>query len=188
MGQALRYAGGRRADGFKPFDDMGRWERAHIARGRALLRVDGIPDLEDDPAEWGRRWRYYRDDLLPEEIVLRPGSRPPAWWEFDCDEDPADGESEVEFLHRRGELSPDELEAIREKVVELVEYNRGRSPVPTPAGYYRSGWIPPGELHRFAAAHRLIDPASAAALGLDAEGRDLDPRGTAGRPGGALQP
>jgi hypothetical protein len=96
---------------------------------------------------------------------------------FECRERPADGESEVEFLQARGELSPGELDVIRERTLSLVEYNRGRTPPPTPAGHCQDNFIPPDDVHRFAAAHGLIDPAQAAVLGLDAEGRDLHPRG-----------
>jgi hypothetical protein len=137
----------------------------HIARGESLIKVCGEPALKDQPELWRRLWGKYGAGLLAEEICLYPGRRPRAWYEFDCPDRPADGESEVEFLHRRGELEAGELEAIRRKAVELVTFDRGRAPERP-----RDNFIPPRDLDRFAARIGLLTPEERAVLRLDEKG------------------
>lgn len=147
----------------------------HAQTGRAMIRF-GQRDLKDDPGLWAEVWGAAREELLRDWIAGHPGSRPPAWWRFDA---PAAGiairpdESEVEALDRSSLISADELEAIRRKTIDLVEFNRGRNPVPTPAGHYKDNFVPPSDLHRFAAARELIPAADAAILNLDSKGKDL---------------
>ena len=144
------------------------FEIYHIGAGRNLIRTDGEPDLEDNPTLWRALWERHRGVVMAEHIRIRPGTRPCAWWMFDADglPDRDDDEPEAEFLHRHDLLDPDELEAIRRKALSLVEYDRARSPVKTAAGFYKDHYIPPDDLHRFAAAHGLISEAEAAILGL----------------------
>jgi hypothetical protein len=181
MGRMLRYAGGRRADGFKPLADLDDFERLHIASGRKLIKAwDDAPDLRDDPERWEALWAFYGADLLAAHIGRRPGSRPAAWYRFDFDRnaEPASGESEVEFLHRVGELEAGELEAIRIKALELVSYNGcGRRPE-RPI----DNFIPGSDLHQFAARHGLLTAEERAVLRLDSSGRYQYAGAGAGKP------
>jgi hypothetical protein len=157
---------------------------SHAQTGRNFIRCPGqSPDLADDPELWAEVWRGARDELLRRWIGLYPGTRPPAWWEFEAPSEPmGDDEPEYDYLDRIGELDPAELEAIRLKAVGLAEYDRGRDPEPTQGGYYRNNFIPPGDLHAFAARKGLLTAEERAVLGLDERGRFLFPIAGKGRP------
>ena len=145
----------------------------HAQTGRPLIKV-GQPYLEDDPELWREVWEDAADALLADWIGRHPGTRPPAWWEFSAPDIPrGDDESEPAYLDRLGLIEPPELRGILEKALGLVESNRGRSPKKTAAGFYLHHWIPPDDLHRFAAAHGLLSEAEAAILNLDRNGNDL---------------
>src|SRR5690242_20457876 len=124
MPQPLRYAGGRRAHGFRPFEELDDFDRSHIARGEKFIKGwDDSPDLRETPDRWRELWEFYGAELLAEHIGRSPGSRPEAWYRFDCGAEPAEDESEVEFLDRTGQLSAEELEAVRKEALGLVEYD-----------------------------------------------------------------
>src|SRR5262245_46405063 len=118
----LRYAGGRRADGFKPLEELDDFDRSHIESGEKFIKGwDDGPDLRDTPDRWGELWEFYGEVLLAEHIERYPGSRPEAWYRFDCprDRELGEGEAEVEYLDRIGELSAGEIEAIRREALGL---------------------------------------------------------------------
>jgi hypothetical protein len=154
-------------------DTMDASDVYHAQTGKPFVKA-GQPYLEDDPDLWQEVWEQAAEMLLAHWIGLHPGSRPPAWWEFEAPDEPhGDDESELTYLDRMGLIEAPELEAILEKALDLVEYDRGRSSKKTPAGFYLYHWIPPDDLHRFAAARGLLSEAEAAILGLDRNGNDL---------------
>lgn len=139
----------------------------NVLTGHPLIVTVGEHHLADDPELWREVWEKYGGELLAEEIRLYPGRRPRAWHVFDCAEEPADDESEVEFLYRIGELSAGELEAIRLKALELVTHNGcGRRPEKP-----SSNFIAPRALERFAARIGLLTADERAVLRLDERGR-----------------
>jgi hypothetical protein len=168
MGQ-VRYLGGDPAARLAPVEELSQWELAAIATGRHLIRCDAIErgDPCDDPGEWRRQWEHYRDAI---GTGAGPGRRCAAWWEFDAPGPLVNGESEPEYLHRHGLLDSEELAAIRHRALELVKYNRGRSPEKTAAGYYKSGFVEPDDVVSFAARIGLLDDADRATLNLEPKG------------------
>lgn len=143
---------------------MDAWDVCHAQYGAPLIRADQ-PHLEDDPDLWSQVWSGAGEMLLADWIGRNPGTRPPAWHRFDCDEEPAEGEGEADFLDRIGELSAEELEGIHRKVLGLVEYDRGRRPEVA-----SDNFIPAAEIHRFAARKGLLTETERAVLGLDGRG------------------
>jgi hypothetical protein len=105
------------------------FDRRHVCEGRSLIR-DGSSDLEDTPGVWRRLWRESRAALLAEWIEENPGTRPEAFYRFDCGRfpDQTDDESQPEYLERLGLIGESEREAIRQKALELIAHNRNRSP------------------------------------------------------------
>ena len=139
----------------------------NVQTGRPMIMVEARP-LEDDPALWEEVWAHWRAELLPSWIDGHPGSRPPAWHRFDAAAFPgrAEGEAEVDFLDRIGELSAEEIEAIARKARGLAEFNScGRLPEKPSTNF-----IPPGPLESFAARVGLLTAAERSALLLDERG------------------
>jgi hypothetical protein len=129
-----------------------------LCTGRAQIRI-GKPDLQDDPAIWQSAWEATRDDALAYWIQGHPGSRPAAFWRFDCDAGLASGETEPELLHRLGLLESAELARIAAKTRVLAAFDRFHPP-PDP------NLEAAAAIHRLAARLGLVDPADATALGL----------------------
>jgi hypothetical protein len=155
-------------------------DRHHIATGHAMIRLGDQPDLADEPLLWAEIWSSARGELLPDWIRQHPGSRPEAFWKFDAIHIARlEGESEPACLHRHHLLSAEELEGIRRKARELVAHDRGRDP-----GEPGSNFIPPGDIHEFAARAGLLSAEERGVLRLDGRGEDLDggggPRGRCG--------
>lgn len=142
------------------------FEASHVCGGRNLIRANDEPDLRDNRPLWEALWTRHREELIAGWIRTNPGSRPPAFWEFDSAALPGDEEGEADYLDRLGLIGPEELEAIREKSAALAAYNRGRSPKKTAGGFYADNYIPPSELHRFAARRGLLTADQAMILGL----------------------
>ncbi len=137
-----------------------RFRQAHIQTGRSAVRLPDTKDLCDNPPLWRELWLQHGAELLPAWIDENPGSRPDAWWEFDAPpglERPDD--DEVSALHAAGLLDPAELSAIAEKAKTLVEFNRRYQS-------RDSNFVPPDDLHRFAARIGLIGRSDAAVLRL----------------------
>jgi hypothetical protein len=75
--------------------------------GRSLLRVPGIADLRDNRPLWAELWCRNRGALLARWLSESPGSRPPAWWEFDAlglGVEIGDDETEADALRRHDML------------------------------------------------------------------------------------
>jgi hypothetical protein len=60
------------------------------------------PDWEDIAAA---AWQFHGRRLTAEWIGRRPGTRPPAWWEFEAPAPRLAGESEYVYLLRHGLLT-----------------------------------------------------------------------------------
>ena len=61
-------------------DEFDKW---HVLRGRSLIKGTGIPDLIEDLTTYEAVWNRSKDELLPEWIAEKPGTRPLPWWLFD---------------------------------------------------------------------------------------------------------
>ncbi len=147
---------------------------SHVATGEPFLRGFGEAPLRENPHLWKQLWEKFRDLILAEHLRRSPGSRPEAWYQFDRDpgDVQAEGEPEVEFLHRIGELPPGEIEAIRRCALELVRYNScGRRPDKPSTNF-----VPPDSRARFAARVGLITAAERATLYIDDQGRNVGKR------------
>lgn len=74
------------------------------------------------PSEYRAMWHRAREATLEVWTVRHPGTRPPAWWEFDAPEVRTD-ESEHEYLERLGLLVDGEQERLNSRAEEA----RGQS-------------------------------------------------------------
>lgn len=134
--------------------DVGSFEAWHICYGKSLLRCGSEdPDLKDNRPLWRTLWGCHREALIADWVTRNPGSRPIAFWELDSADLPGrlEGESEVEHLHRIGQLGPGEVEAIVRRARDLARYDSTRT---KDRGFHN--WIAPGPLERFAADRGLL--------------------------------
>lgn len=76
-----------------------------VRKGLGLLFGEPLP-----PA-----WAEVRDELLPQWIREKPGTRPFGWWRDEAPELRGEGETELDYLRRHGLLTSAEKRVLKEK-------------------------------------------------------------------------
>jgi hypothetical protein len=134
----------------------------HLAMGYPFVRVAGQEreHFESNVADWKVAWWRHREAVLAWWLSSHAGSRPPAWWLFEQHQSEPDGDddddepSEVELLYELGELTDDEIEAIRDQALAHIEFNRNRHPDQSATNFVPDH----GGIVEFVTSHELLIP------------------------------